>query len=391
EVAPGKYTVYAIGWDGRLQQINAADGAEVSAPERFMPPNGKPYAINVVNGVVYTATGQGCGGLLNAFYSFDLATRKSSIFSPAGGGMWGRRGVAVSPDDTAYMVTGDGAFDPSMGRLGNAIVAAKVDENRQLLLADYFAPPNAEWMAARDLDLNVTPVLFDYHGKHFLAGSSKECRVWLLDRDALGGEDHRTSLYTTPLLCNDDQGFDAKGVWGAMAAWQDQTGTEWLLVPFWGPVSRSFHAPIEHGRPKMGGVAAYKLEQSSGGGWRLVPAWLSHDMDMAEEVIVANGIVLAYAAGEDSTQTLPDIAWNEGKGPFIGGALNPYAERRIPASRHATIYAFDGQTGQELWSSADTIKSWSHFSGMTVANGRVYLGTFDGTLYSFGVTPQKGK
>ncbi|MFL6451756.1 MAG: pyrrolo-quinoline quinone, partial [Bryobacteraceae bacterium] len=83
EVAPGKYTVYAIGWDGRLQQINAADGAEVSAPERFMPPNGKPYAINVVNGVVYTATGQGCGGLLNAFYSFDLATRKSSIFSPA--------------------------------------------------------------------------------------------------------------------------------------------------------------------------------------------------------------------------------------------------------------------------------------------------------------------
>jgi len=30
---------------------------------------------------------------------------------------------------------------------------------------------------------------------------------------------------------------------------------------------------------------------------------------------------------------------------------------------------------------------WNHFSGITVVNGRVYLGTYDGTLYCFGVTP----
>jgi outer membrane protein assembly factor BamB len=108
-------------------------------------------------------------------------------------------------------------------------------------------------------------------------------------------------------------------------------------------------------------------------------------MDMAEEVLIANGIVFAYASGEDTTQTLPDLAWNEPNGPFVGGALNPYSERRIPNSRHATIYAFDGQTGRELWSSGNQITSWNHWSGMTVANGRVYLGTFDGTLYSFGV------
>ena len=93
------------------------------------------------------------------------------------------------------------------------------------------------------------------------------------------------------------------------------------------------------------------------------------------------------ASGEDATQTLPDIAWHEPKGPFVGGALNPYAEKRIPNSRHATIYALDGQTGRELWSSGNTITSFNHWSGMTVANGRVYLGMFDGTLYSFGVTP----
>ena len=41
--------------------------------------------------------------------------------------------------------------------------------------------------------------------------------IWVLDREALGGEDHRTPLYTSPLLCNDIQAFDAKGVWGSLA------------------------------------------------------------------------------------------------------------------------------------------------------------------------------
>ena len=52
------------------------------------------------------------------------------------------------------------------------------------------------------------------------------------------------------------------------------------------------------------------------------------------------------------SSTLPDLAWNEPKGrPWVGGGLNPYSEQRIPNSRHATLYALDGQTGKELWSS----------------------------------------
>ena len=112
QVSPGKYTIYAIAWDGRLHQINAADGADVAPPDKFLPPNGKPYALNVVNGVVYTATAQGCGGIPNALYSYHLATRKASVFIPAGGGMWGRRGAAVSPEGVVYMVTGDAMFSP---------------------------------------------------------------------------------------------------------------------------------------------------------------------------------------------------------------------------------------------------------------------------------------
>ena len=73
-----------MSWDGRLRQVNLADGQDVAPPEKFIPGGGKPYALNLHNGVIYTATAQGCGGLTNAFYSFDLATRRASAFIPGG-------------------------------------------------------------------------------------------------------------------------------------------------------------------------------------------------------------------------------------------------------------------------------------------------------------------
>ena len=384
QTSPGKYTVYALSWDGRLRQLNAADGEDVAAPEKFIPGGGKPYALNLHDGVIYTATAQGCGGLTNAFYSFDLATRRASAFIPAGGGLWGRRGVAIDREGRVFLGTGDAQFDPLTQRLGNGIVAVKLDANKQLQLVDYFGAPNANWLWRRDLDVNTTPVAFDAHGRKFLVGTSKECRLWLLDRDGLGGEDHRTTLHTTPLICNDAQAFDAKGIWGALSAWQDEKGTQWVIAPFWGPVSKGFKAPIEHARPTGGGVAAFKL-QPRAGSWQLTPAWLSRDMDLAEEAVIANGIIFVYAAGEDASQTVPDRAWDEPGGAVYGGGLSSGPVRRIPTSRRAALYALDAQTGKELWSSGSTIESWNHFSGLTVANGRAYLATFDGVLYCFGI------
>jgi hypothetical protein len=62
------------------------------------PPNGKPYALNLVNGVIYTATAQGCGGTPNNFYSYDLATKKVGNWALGSGGMWPRTGPSVGKD-----------------------------------------------------------------------------------------------------------------------------------------------------------------------------------------------------------------------------------------------------------------------------------------------------
>ena len=130
QASPGKYTVYAVSWDGRLRQVNLADGQDVAPPEKFIPGGGKPYALNLHNGVIYTATAQGCGGLTNAFYSFDLATRRASAFIPAGGGLWGRRGAAIDPEGRVFLGTGDAEFDPLTRRLGNGIVGVKLDDEQ---------------------------------------------------------------------------------------------------------------------------------------------------------------------------------------------------------------------------------------------------------------------
>src|SRR5437867_3164269 len=102
---PGKYTIYAASWDGMLHQLNAADGEDVAPPMKFMPPNGKPHGLNLVNAVIYTHTAQGCGGNPNIAYTFDLATGKVGSWGPAGGGMWGRQGPAISSSGVMYTGT----------------------------------------------------------------------------------------------------------------------------------------------------------------------------------------------------------------------------------------------------------------------------------------------
>src|SRR4029078_11067092 len=61
QTAPGKYVAYGVSWDGRLRNLHGATGPEIEPPSLFVPPNGKPYGLNLVNGVIYTSTAQGCG------------------------------------------------------------------------------------------------------------------------------------------------------------------------------------------------------------------------------------------------------------------------------------------------------------------------------------------
>ena len=374
--ASGNRTLYAVDGGGNLRKLNVSDGKELAPPIPYSWPNGKPYALNLWHNLLFTTTAQGCGGNPNQFWVTDITDPRHKVmtFNPGSGGLWGRTGAAIDSSGTAYAPTGDGVYDPENHVYGNGLVGVRVEDG-QLKLRDYFIPREWAWMRRRDLDMNVTPAVFHYKGKELMVASSKECRLWLLDTKNPGGADHQTPLYRTPLMCNQEVNFAAAGVWGNFATWQDADGTRWILSPFWGPAHPDFKVPVSHGPVTHGAVVAFKLEEKNGQ-LQLTPAWMSRDMNQAEPPVVANGVVYAFGSGENASQATPEMG------------LDANAPRRIPLSTHATLYALDARNGKELYSSGDQIRSWNHFAGLSVANGRVYISTFDSTLYAFGL-PKK--
>lgn len=373
ENATGARTLYALSGDGKLHSLNVADGEDVAPPVPFGFPNGKSYALNMWKAVIYTTTSQGCNGNPNQMWAINVhdPSHKVMTFNPGSGGMWGREGAAIDSRGTAWAPTGDGFYNPQNQMYGNGLVGAHV-EGDQLKLADWFEPRNWFWLEKRDLDMQVTPAIFNYKDKELMVTGSKECRVYLLDTADAGGNDHQTPLYQTPLMCNQDVNFASAGIWGSMATWVNATGTRWILTPFWGLPRPTFKVPVSYGPVTHGAIVAFKLEENDGK-YNLIPAWMSRDMDRAEPPVVANGVVFAYGNGEYTEQAFRD------RGLFDNSAL------RVSRSTHAVLYALDAETGKELYSSGNQITSFNHFSGLSIANGRVYIGTYDSTLYCFGL------
>ncbi len=369
----GARTLYALAGDGMLHSLNVADGEDVATSVKFGFGNGKSYALNMWKGVIFTTTSQGCNGNPNQVWAIDVndPTHKVMTFHPGSGGLWGRTGAAIDSTGTAWAPTGDGTYDPENHMFGNGLIGVHV-EGGNLTLKDWFEPANWFWLQKRDLDMQVTPAIFPFNGKELMVTGSKECRVYLLDTANAGGDDHQTPLYQTPLMCNEEVNFASAGIWGSMASWVDSQGARWILTPFWGPVHSAFKVPISYGPVVNGAVVAFKVEEKDGK-YRLNPVWMSRDMNRAEPPVVANDVVFAYGNGEYTEQAYPD------RGLFDDSPL------RISRSGHAVLYALDPETGKQLYSSGDQITSFNHFSGLSVANGHVYITTYDSTLYCFGL------
>ena len=232
--ANGARTVYALAGDGKLHSINVSDGEEVAPAFQFGYPNGKSYSLNLVGTTIFTTTSQGCAGNPNQIWAVDLTdpNKKVMTANPKSGGLWGRSGASVDSRGTAWAPTGDGRYEPANQVYGNGLIGARV-QNGELKIVDWFEPSNWIWLEKRDLDMQVTPAIFDFENRELMVTGSKECRVYLLDTQSAGGANHQTPLDRTPLLCNEEADFQSAGIWGSMASWLDGNGTRWALTPFW--------------------------------------------------------------------------------------------------------------------------------------------------------------
>ena len=377
--------IYAIAADGKFYGLDLGTGETRIGPVQFVPAYSKDWSLNLANDIVYTSISQNCGGARSGIYSLDLrhpnrpAIRYLLVAKEGkGAGIWGRGGVAIGADGRIYASTGDGNFDPAEGDYGSSLFAARADD---LEIIDYYSPLNFEQINRYDLDIAASSLIWLAYGSHRLvAGGGKEGALYMLDADSLGSKDHQTPLYRQK-LANDNLEFEAMGIWGELSSWRDVDGNTWLYVPILGPASKEApHFPIAHGLNPHGSIMAFKVQtNSSTHRPTLEPAWISADFDVPEPIAIANGVIFALATGENTQQvTGPSIMIYKGRTILTD-------KQRGQNTHNAVLYALDAKTGQMLYQSGDAITSWVHFSGLAVANGRVYAVDHDSNLYCFGL------
>ena len=67
------------------------------------------------------------------------------------------------------------------------------------------------------------------------------------------------------------------------------------------------------------------------------------------------------------------------------GAAQAAAKFRATPTSNLVLYAFDAQTGKQLYSSEKIITSWVHYSEPVVAAGKVFVVSWDAHVYAFGL------
>jgi outer membrane protein assembly factor BamB len=383
-----KNVVYSIAADGMLYGMDLGTGKIKFGPVQFVPAFSKNWSLNLSDGIIYTSISQGCGGALSGVYSMEIidathpVTRVLFLRKRYGAGVWGRGGPVIGKNKAIYCATGDGAFDPSVGDFGSSFVAASLSD---LKLLDYYTLTNWREINKYDLDISSAgQVWFAYRNYNLLAGGGKESVIYLLNADCLGGKDHHTPLFTTPPLANDEKALEQKGIWGAPSAWTDDDGQTWLYVPIWGAISESAPKfPRTNGPTPHGCIMAFKVKLDSfSQGPTLEPAWVSPDFNLPDPPVIANGVIFALSTGENPQQNREgahDKDWKKNLLTTVERSAN---------TRPAVLYALDARTGSPLYQSGSAMTGWIHFSGLAVANGRVYAVDHDSKVYCFGL---KGK
>ena len=240
-------TIYAISTDGRLYAMDLATGKDHYRAIQAVSAFAKAWSLTLRGTTVYTSISQNCGDMPSGVVSIDVSDPVMPVIrhwrsARHGAGVWGRGGVALGADGSIYAGTGDGDFNAAQRNFGQTMFRLHPET---LKLEDYFTPKNWDYVRKRDFDITASATVFPYKDRELVVLGGKEGVVYLMDADNMGGVTHHDCLYTTPLLSNEEEWFEAMGIWGGFSTFLDGDGRRWLYVPTWGPASkkRSFHAP----------------------------------------------------------------------------------------------------------------------------------------------------
>lgn len=183
-------------------------------------------ALLLAGGEVYLTWASSCDvgpyhGWIMAYDARTLHQRAVLNTSPDGNsaGIWqSDAGPAADDAGNIYIATGNGDFNattPGGRDFGDSVLKLRLD-NGKLVVRDSFTPFNQKLLDSKDWDLGSQgPVLLPAHPgphPHQLVFAGKEGRLYLLDRDDLGGfhEDADRDVV---------HAFKTKDAYGAASTW----------------------------------------------------------------------------------------------------------------------------------------------------------------------------
>jgi hypothetical protein len=341
---PGAFL--AVGSDGGLHVLNTATGEDRVPAIPFVPAGTNVSSLNISDDTVYAATSDNCGGAPNGVYAADLSseTPKIASFATNGSGTSGTLGTAIGKDGTVYAQISSGHGDVA-GDYNDTVIALS---SKTLGMKDYFTPEGTVTPMPRQTSAGegATPMVFDWKNKELILAAGGDGSLYLLDASSLGGPDHHKALSKTRPI--------GKGFRGGFASWEDTaTRTRWVYASLEGSALTSAKYPVENGKAPHGSIVAFTVEEQDGQP-TLMPKWISRDIAAPGPAVIANGMVFALASGDRKKNS------------------------------HAILYALDGASGKELYSSQSLVKSFSHNAGLAIANRRIYFTTHDNAVYCFG-------
>ncbi|MGH9691133.1 MAG: hypothetical protein ACRD4C_08680 [Candidatus Acidiferrales bacterium] len=323
-------------------------------------------ALALANGTIFVAFGsfgdEGTWhGWIMGYNAGNLSKTATTCITPNGsdGAIWmSGRGPVIDSSNNVYYVTANGDYD-GVGNFGDAFVKFSTT-NGQLALTDWFAPDDFLFLAENDDDLGASGPLM-IPGTNVILGGGKTGLLFVLNASSLGHE----STGNPHVIQEIDLGSGA-GIFNGPAFYNRTAGAgPWLYI--W---------------PNGGFLTAYRFNGSS---FDATPVSQSTFTSQS----VSYSASLAVSANGNTPGT--GIVW---------AAMPATPNNFDGGTSPGILYAFDASNlGTVLWNSntmanRDSAGIWSKFRSPVVANGKVYLGSFQnfssgapGALNVYGLLP----
>ncbi len=373
---PHIYLVAMSAQTGAIQWKVPIQGAPVNEPTRpFNPFTERQRAgLLLMNGSVYMAFSSYCdyapyigyvAGVNTSSQAVTLWTDEAGLTDTQAGVWLGGGGLMSDGSGRIFVSTGNGVSPaPGAGgsppsELGDSVIRLNVAAGGALSAADFFSPANAPALDAADEDFGSggpTGLPFGTSSlPHLLVQAGKDGRVFLLDRDSLGGREQGPG--GTDAVVSQAGPFG--GQWGHSAAFGDTTtvGTS---------SSNDFVYYVGRSDP----LRFLKFELNASGTPILADvanSTAAFGYSSGSPVVTSNGTDPASA-----------VVWEVyTSGPSGAGGMLEAFDAVPPASCASSAPC----TTSPIWSAP--IGTASKFTIPATNNGVVYVGTRDGHVLAF--------